>query len=114
MATKTAKVYIVLNGTDGKEVAIYGVRDIYDGLKGALGCQVLADGQSPPNGAFKAKNISQALSNGVARILVSYNKSGREQRGKVLCSATNADTVLSAIVALKYRNSSINSARFLG
>lgn len=113
-STKTNKVYGVFVGTDNKSIAIYVVKDIYNNLQSALGCQVLPDGQSPPDDSVKVKNIDQALANGVARILISYTKSGRTQQGKVLCSASNADTVLSAITSLKYRNSSIVSARFLG
>jgi len=113
-STKTNKVYCIFKGTDNKDIAIYGVKDIYDGLKTALGCQVLPDGQSPPDGAVKVKNINQALVNGVARILVNYTKAGRTQQGRVLCSASSADTVISSITGLKYRNANIVSARFLG
>jgi hypothetical protein len=113
-STKTNKVYAIFTGTGGKEVAIYVVKDIYDGLKSALGCQVLADQQSPPVGATIVSNIAQALENGVARIHITYTKAGRKQAGRALCSATNADTVLAAITSLKYRNAPIGKARFLG
>jgi len=112
--SKTNQVYCIFKGTDGKDIAIYGVKDIYDGLKTALGCQVLPDGGTPPNDALKVNNINQALANGVARISIQYTKSGRNQVGYVLCSASSADTVLSSITSLKFRNSKIVSARFLG